>query len=163
AISRISDFAPKISKLKWPVFSSILELRRQGAKPMTTPRQKEQNSTVGRLWAYIRASTSDKLASPATQKALLCERAQQMGRIIDGSYSDPAGSGKKPMIERKAGKPLFVVMRPGDTILVARLDCLSRGFIDFTRILQSIQRRGCFLHILDIRGGVFDPSNPLSA
>jgi DNA invertase Pin-like site-specific DNA recombinase len=144
------------------VFSSILELRRQGAIPMTTRRQKEQSAPVGRLWAYIRASTSDKLASPDIQKALLCERAQLMGRIIDGFYVDRAASGNEPMTEREAGKRLFVDMRPGDTILVARLDRLSRSFIDFTKILQSIQRRGCYLHILDIRGGVFDPSNPLS-
>lgn len=116
----------------------------------------------GRLWAYIRASTDKQMASPETQKALLCERAQAMGRIIDGFYVDKAVSGKKPVMEREAASRLFVDMKPGDTILVARLDRFSRSFIDFAKILQSIERRGCYLHILDIPGGVFDPSNPMS-
>ncbi len=116
----------------------------------------------GKLLAYIRASTDRQVASPETQKAILCERAQAMGRLIDGFYIDKATSGKKPVMEREAARKMFIDMKPGDTILVARLDRFSRSFIDFAKILQSIERRGCYLHILDIPGGVFDPSNPMS-
>jgi DNA invertase Pin-like site-specific DNA recombinase len=86
-----------------------------------------------------------------------------MGRVIDGFYVDKAIAGDKPVMEREAGSRLFVDMKPGDTILIARLDRLSRSFIEFAKILESILRRGVHLHLCDIAGGVFDPSNPLAS
>jgi putative DNA-invertase from lambdoid prophage Rac len=116
---------------------------------------------LGRVWFYGRASTSKQIASPDTQKGIGIEYAARLGRPIDGFYIDPAVSGKKPINEREAGKELMAEARPGDIVIVARLDRLARSFINFVQILESFERRGVFLHICDIPGGVFDPSNPM--
>jgi putative DNA-invertase from lambdoid prophage Rac len=114
-----------------------------------------------RVWVYARASTSQQIASPDTQIGIAKEYAAKIGREIDGFYVDRAVTGKKPMFERGAGKELMAEARPGDILIVAKLDRLARSFIDFVNILSSLEKRGVFLHIVDIPGGVFDPSNPL--
>lgn len=116
-----------------------------------------------RVWAYGRASTSMQIASPETQKSLATNYARNvLGREIDGVFLDRAVSGKKPINEREAGRELMAALRPGDILIVARLDRLARSFVNFVQILESIEQRGVFLHILDIPGGVFDPSNAIS-
>jgi DNA invertase Pin-like site-specific DNA recombinase len=95
--------------------------------------QKKQSATTGRLWAYIRATTNKQIPSPEDQRGIVCERAQKMGRVIDGFYVDKAIAGDKPIMEREAGSRLFVDMRRGDTVLVARLDRFSRSFIEFAK------------------------------
>jgi putative DNA-invertase from lambdoid prophage Rac len=116
---------------------------------------------LGRVWVYGRASTSMQIASPDTQMGIAREYAAKIGRTIDGFYIDKAVSGKKPINEREAGKELMAEVRPGDIVIVARLDRLARSFINFVSILESFERRGVYLHIVDIPGGVFDPSNPM--
>jgi hypothetical protein len=85
-----------------------------------------------------------------------------MGRIIDRFYVDKPTAGKHAVTKREAGRRLFTAMKPGDAILVARLDSFSRSIIDFGRNLEDLRHRGVFLHVCDIPGGVFDPSNPLA-
>ena len=128
---------------------------------MKTP-AKRQTPTPGRLWAYVRAVATEQTASIDAQRRTVCERAQRMGRLIDGFFIDKSNSGDKPVQERVAGKRLFATTRPGDTILIAGLDSFSRSYLEFATSLENIRRRGVFLHVCDVPGGVFDPSNPLA-
>jgi DNA invertase Pin-like site-specific DNA recombinase len=116
----------------------------------------------GRIFAYIRASTSKQIASPEVQKGLIAEYATRLGLTIDGLYVDPATTSKFDLFDRPAGKRLFVDLRPGDVLIVAKLDRLSRSYLEFATTLNTLEKRQITLHVCDMPGGVFDPTNPIS-
>ena len=116
----------------------------------------------GRIFAYIRASTSKQIASPEVQKGLIAEYATRLGLTIDEFYVDPATTSKFDLFDRPAGKRLFVDLRPGDVLIVAKLDRLSRSYLEFATTLNTLEKRQITLHVCDMPGGVFDPTNPIS-
>jgi DNA invertase Pin-like site-specific DNA recombinase len=115
-----------------------------------------------RLYGYGRASTDKQVASPETQKQIIRDYAKRFGRDVDDFFIDPAVSGKKPLFEREAGKNLSLALKPGDHVIVARLDRLSRSFIGFAHILELFLKKKITMHLCDMPGGVFDPDNPMS-
>ena len=54
------------------------------------------------------------------------------------------------------------MLRSRDTVIVARLDRLSRSFIGFAQILDSWTKLKVGIHLCDMPGGHFDPDNPMS-
>ncbi len=92
---------------------------------------------IARVYGYIRASTDKQIASPETQRQIIDEYAGRLGRSVDRFFIDPATSGKKRLQEREAGRELMTTLRSRDTVIVARLDRLSRSFIGFAQILDS--------------------------
>jgi DNA invertase Pin-like site-specific DNA recombinase len=117
---------------------------------------------MARVYGYIRASTDKQVASPETQKQIITEYASHLGKKIDDFYVDPASSGKKRLHARLAGFRLMMDLQPGDTVIVARLDRLSRSLIDFAEILDAWTKKKVCLHLCDFPGGGFDPDNPMS-
>jgi DNA invertase Pin-like site-specific DNA recombinase len=115
-----------------------------------------------RLYGYIRASTDKQIASPETQKQIIEDYAKRLGRSVDRYFIDPDISGKRPLFERPSGKELSLVLAPGDQVVVARLDRLSRSFIGFAHILELFVKKKITMHLCDMPGGVFDPDNPMS-
>jgi DNA invertase Pin-like site-specific DNA recombinase len=116
----------------------------------------------GRIFAYIRASTSKQIASPDVQKGLITEYATRLGLTIDGFYVDSATTSKFDLFDRPAGNRLLVDLRPGDVLIVAKLDRLSRSYLEFATTLNTLEKRQITLHVCDMPGGVFDPTNPIS-
>jgi DNA invertase Pin-like site-specific DNA recombinase len=116
----------------------------------------------GRIFAYIRASTSKQIASPDVQKGLITEYATRLGLSIDGFYVDSATTSKFDLFDRPAGNRLLVDLRPGDVLIVAKLDRLSRSYLEFATTLNTLEKRQITLHVCDMPGGVFDPTNPIS-
>lgn len=116
----------------------------------------------GRVFAYVRASTSKQIASPENQKAAIAEYAARHGLNVDGYFVDPATSSKLDLFDRPAGKKLLVELRPGDVLIVAKLDRLSRSYIEFATTLGMLEKRKIVLHVCDMPAGVFDPTNPIS-
>jgi DNA invertase Pin-like site-specific DNA recombinase len=114
--------------------------------------------------AYGRASTNKQEISTEVQLSTVLAYAQRHGLVFDSNnwFVDTAISGKERFYERPAGEQLFNQMQKGDVIIVAKLDRLSRSMIDFAHTLDTIEKRGVILHICDIPGGVFDPTNPIS-
>jgi DNA invertase Pin-like site-specific DNA recombinase len=119
-------------------------------------------SGIARNYGYIRASTDKQVAWPETQRQLIIDYAARIGKTIDFFYIDPATSGKKRLFDREAGRRLMVDLRNGDTVIVARLDRLSRSFIQFAQILDQWAKTKVSIHICDMPGGHFDPDNPMS-
>jgi DNA invertase Pin-like site-specific DNA recombinase len=117
---------------------------------------------MARVYGYIRASTDKQIASPETQRQIIEDYAKRLGKTVNDYYVDPAISGKKRLCERMAGARLMTDVRPRDTIIVARLDRLSRSFIAFAEILDAWTKRKVSLHLCDFPGGGFDPDNPMS-
>lgn len=56
----------------------------------------------------------------------------------------------------------MTTLRPRDTVIVARLDRLSRSFIGFAQILDSWTKLKIGIHLCDMPGGHLDPDNPMS-
>ena len=92
---------------------------------------------MARVYGYIRASTDKQIASPETQRQIIEDYAKRIGRSVDRYFIDPATSGKKRLQVREAGQDLMATLRSRDTVIVARLDRLSRSFIGFAEILDS--------------------------
>src|SRR5262249_42747719 len=115
-----------------------------------------------RVYGYIRASTDKQVASPETQRQIIVEYARRIGKAVNSFYVDPATSGKRPLFDRPAGHELVLDLRQRDTVIVARLDRLSRSFISFAQILDQWTKRKISIHLCDMPGGHFDPYNPMS-
>jgi putative DNA-invertase from lambdoid prophage Rac len=116
-----------------------------------------------KTYGYIRASSSKQISSPEVQKGIICKYAEQLELGTPIIYADPATSGKTNLFDRQAGKELMKVLRKGDHLVVARLDRISRSFINFAKILDAIEKRGVVLHLCDAPGGgCLDPSNPIA-
>ena len=117
---------------------------------------------MARVYGYIRASTDRQIASPETQRQIIEEYARRIGKTVDRYFVDPATSGKKRIQDRDAGGELITILRQRDTVIVARLDRLSRSFIGFAQILDSWTKLKVGIHLCDMPGGHFDPDNPMS-
>src|SRR6516164_5702144 len=113
-------------------------------------------------YGYIRASTDKQIASPETQRQIIEDYARRLGRSVDRFFIDPATSGKKKLHDREAGRELMSNLRSRDTVIVARLDRLSRSFIGFAHILEAWTKLKVGIHLCDMPGGHFDPDNPMS-
>jgi DNA invertase Pin-like site-specific DNA recombinase len=117
---------------------------------------------MARVYGYIRASTDRQIASPETQRQIIEDYGRRIGRRVDRFFIDPATSGKKRLHDRDAGRELMATLRTRDTVIVARLDRLSRSFIGFAQILDSWTKLKVGIHLCDMPGGHFDPDNPMS-
>lgn len=84
----------------------------------------------GRVVAYRRVSTTDQAASGLGLDAQLREitaYATRHGLTVATVFTDEGVSGAAPLTERKALLAALQALGPGDTLLVAKLDRLSRG------------------------------------
>jgi DNA invertase Pin-like site-specific DNA recombinase len=117
---------------------------------------------MSRTYGYIRASTDKQIASPDTQRQIIEDYAMRIGKTVDRYFVDPATSGKKQLKDRDAGRELVATLRSRDTVIVARLDRLSRSFIGFAQILDTWTKLKVGIHLCDMPGGHFDPDNPMS-
>lgn len=111
---------------------------------------------------YGRASRDHQIASPDTQKRICEEFMLRLGKKIDGFFLDPATHSKMPMWDRPAGKELMAQLRKDDTLVALRLDRLSRSFIGFAKLLETLENLQVDLYLTDFNGGHFDPKNAMS-
>src|SRR6516162_6936847 len=117
---------------------------------------------MAHTYGYIRASTDKQIASPETQRQIIEDYARRIGKTVDRYFVDPATSGKKELHDRDAGRELMSILRSRDTVIIARLDRLSRSFIGFALILDAWTKLKVGIHLCDMPGGHFDPDNPMS-
>ena len=117
-----------------------------------------------RVAGYGRSSINKQEMSTTVQRDAALAYAVSRGLPMTENdwFADQAVTGKKPIFERPAGKELFCQLRPGDHLIVAKLDRLSRSFLDFVTILDSIEKRGVTLHILDMPFKVFEPHDEVT-
>jgi DNA invertase Pin-like site-specific DNA recombinase len=115
-----------------------------------------------RVYGYIRASTDKQIASPETQRHIIEDYARRIDKSVDRFFIDQAISGRKRLQDRDEGRQLMTTVQPRDTVIVARLDRLSRSFIGFAEILDAWTKLKVGIHLCDMPGGHFDPDNPMS-
>lgn len=115
----------------------------------------------GRVFGYCRASTKKQVESPETQKDAIKRYAvfNQMGDVT--FFVDAAKSGKTSWDDRDAGKELFRQLRPGDHVVIMRLDRAFRRLADCVGVLERFKRMNVKLHICNMLGGAIDLSSPM--
>jgi DNA invertase Pin-like site-specific DNA recombinase len=111
---------------------------------------------------YARASTRRQEASPETQKEQMIAycRFNELGDDIT-FYVDPHTSGKIRWDERAGGRALFGRLRPGDHVILPKLDRAFRRLADCAATLEQFERMQIKLHVCNLMGGAIDLSSPM--
>lgn len=117
---------------------------------MSRSRKAPANTVIG----YLRVSTAEQADSGAgldAQRAAISAEAARRGWTVVGWHVDAAASGKS-----LSGRPALdealqaVRSRKAETLVVAKLDRLSRSLLDFAGLMASAQRDGWNLIALDL-------------
>ena len=99
-----------------------------------------------------RASTKKQIDSPRPRKKH--QKYAAFNNLGDVTFFvDAAKSGKAPWEDRDAGKELFKQLRPGDHIIIARLDRAFRRLADCVVVLEKFERLGVKIHVCNMLGG----------
>jgi DNA invertase Pin-like site-specific DNA recombinase len=86
---------------------------------------------------------------------------QKDGVVWGAIYQDGGVSGNMPFEERAAGKILYSRLQPGDHVIMTKLDRGFRNLRDFLAVTEKWLKRGIFIHMLDMGGGMsMDTSTP---
>jgi DNA invertase Pin-like site-specific DNA recombinase len=108
---------------------------------------------------YLRASTDRQIESPKVQQSIILTYCERQGLPEPVFYSDPDTSGEVPVAEREAGRRMMRDLGRGDHVVVARLDRLSRSFLDFALTVDAWCKAGISLHPCDFPVTI-SPENP---
>jgi site-specific DNA recombinase len=123
------------------------ELARSGREPATH--------------VYGRASTKKQVDSPETQKAMAAKYCEFHGLTNIRYYIDPATTAKIVWDQRQAGAELMRQLRPGDAVVITKLDRAFRKLRDCVLMLEKFERMGIRFHICNMMGGSLDLSSPI--
>lgn len=114
-----------------------------------------------RTLGYARASTRHQVASPDIQKDEIKRYCEFNGLGDVTCFVDTSKSGKISWDQREAGAELFKQLRPGDHVVVSKLDRAFRRLADCVVMLEKFERMGVKLHICNLMGGAIDLSSPM--
>jgi DNA invertase Pin-like site-specific DNA recombinase len=114
-----------------------------------------------RTFGYARASTKKQEDSPEVQKDHIKKYAvfNSLGDVT--LFVDPAKSAKFAWEDRDAGNALFAQLRPGDSVVIAKLDRAFRRLADCVCVMEKFKRLEVKLHVTNLMGGAIDLSAPM--
>jgi DNA invertase Pin-like site-specific DNA recombinase len=105
-------------------------------------------------YGYVRVSTSeqagDDRTSLDTQRRKISAVAELAGLQLVQVFEEPGMSGGTALAERPGGRELLTVLRPGDTVIVAKLDRAFRNAADALAMAETWKRRGVDLIVADM-------------
>lgn len=112
-------------------------------------------------YGYGRASTKKQVDSPDTQKETVRRYAafNDLGDVT--FFVDAARSGKVAWEDRDAGRELFARLKPGDNLIIPKLDRAFRRLADCVVVLEKLERMNIRLHVCNLMGGAIDLSSPM--
>lgn len=102
------------------------------------------------MLGYARVSTAGQDLTAQTD-ALLA-----LGVPVDGVFTDKGMTGTRR--DRPGLTSVLAACRPGDTLVVTKLDRLARSLRDATDIAEELTRRQVRLNI---GGAIYDPTDPV--
>lgn len=111
-----------------------------------------------RLVGYGRVSTDDQALSADNQRQMLAAYAAKQGLELIGPFIDEAISGGKPIRHRPQGSAMVDVLRPGDRIVITKLDRGFRDTIDALQTVRDLREQGVEVIFLDL---MIDTSSPM--
>ncbi|MBD3948155.1 recombinase family protein [Nocardioides ganghwensis] len=117
-------------------------------------RRKKQPGNPGVVVAYLRVSTDEQAASGAgieAQRAAIEAEVARRGWVLHGTFTDAGMSGKS-ITGRPALAEALGTVESGEagTLIVAKLDRLSRSLLDFAALMKRAQDGEWNLVALDL-------------
>jgi DNA invertase Pin-like site-specific DNA recombinase len=88
------------------------------------------------------------------QQRVIAGYAQMHGLTVDRVFVERGVSGSKPLGDRSQGAALLAVLKPGDTVITAKLDRMFRSALDALDVLSKLKQRTICLHMIDLGGDV---------
>ena len=105
-------------------------------------------------YGYVRVSSAeqagDDRTSLDTQRRKVAAVGELAGLRVARIFEEPGVSGGTALAERPGGRELLVVLRPGDTVIVAKLDRAFRNAADALATAEAWKRRGVDLIVADM-------------
>lgn len=109
------------------------------------------------IWGYIRMSDQKQENSPKVQAEQIRKFAETLDGTFVGFRLDEAVSASKVMFEdRDEARKLMNDLRPGDHLIVCKLDRLGRSVIDLHKVLDKLNRMQINIYILNFGNGRLD-------
>lgn len=103
------------------------------------------------IYGYTRVSTLDQVqdgqSSIADQERKIRGIAMQISDFDPVMFSDPGVTGSMPIGKRPAGGQMMAALRPGDTLIAAKLDRLFRSASDALAMAEKFRAEGVKLII----------------
>ncbi len=105
-------------------------------------------------YGYVRVSSSeqagDDRSSLETQRRKVAAVAELAGLPVARVFEEPGVSGGTALADRPGGRALLDALRPGDTVIVAKLDRAFRNAADALAMAEAWKRQGADLIIADM-------------
>src|SRR3989442_263462 len=118
-------------------------------------KKKSAEGSTPKLYGYVRVSHQVQVEegeSMDVQQKKIEGYAMIAGVKVEHVFIERAVSGGKPFITRPMGKALHERVRPGDTIVAAKLDRMFRNTEDALKMVRMFQEQHVRLVLLDIGG-----------
>lgn len=109
---------------------------------------------------YVRVSTDRQARDGQSLDAQTSAQAAYAGLKGLGevqAFVEGGVSGKVPFADRPAGAEVIARLRPGDHLLICKVDRGFRNLVDFLTWFDAWQQQGIHLHVLDFAGLTIDP------
>jgi DNA invertase Pin-like site-specific DNA recombinase len=114
------------------------------------------------LYGYARVSTDKQENSAEAQSNKLLAYAQQSGLQFGGLFVDEDQSANKiPFNQRKRGRVLWDMLRPGDVVAFTKIDRVFRSMADAANTLATWKELGVGVRFLDMGIDVHTPAGEL--
>ncbi len=107
------------------------------------------------IFGYVRVSTVDQDNGPEAQRMAI------KGRVQVDSWHEDRASGKS--LDRPEIASILTKVKPGDTIVVAKLDRLSRSVVDAGTIMARAIKEGWNIIALDLGVDLSTPAGKMVA
>jgi DNA invertase Pin-like site-specific DNA recombinase len=120
---------------------------------------------IHRVIGYIRVSTADQNDTGSgleAQKRAIETKVIAKGWTLVGEIRKDVASGKSLNGRHELNQALAELKaRKADALVVSKLDRLSRSVPDFGSLLETANKQGWFLVMLDLGGETLDTSTPM--
>lgn len=117
------------------------------------------------VYGYVRVSTARQASegeSLDVQGRQIEGYAHMMALDVTEVFVEEGVSGSKPLAERPEGARLLAALKPGDTVIAAKLDRLFRSALDALQMVEHLNEMEVSLRLLDLGGGDDIASNGMS-
>ena len=105
---------------------------------------------MGRLFGYVRVSTSDQDNSVQNQIERITELAAKEGLQLHHIYVDEDVTARIPLRDRPQGRLLWDALERGDTLAFNKVDRVFRSVSDASQTVKTWQEKGIRAIIMDL-------------
>jgi putative DNA-invertase from lambdoid prophage Rac len=113
----------------------------------------------GLNYIYGRVSTDMQESSREIQMET-CKKyiSYRLGGLVQDAFYDTDVSGSIKLGDRPQGSKMIDILRPGDNVVISKLDRGFRSTLDICEFIDYAERQSIALHVCDFLGGAVDLS-----